>query len=826
METRLAFSDPHSTHTSTFRRDTLAATASILINNTWTNDTIHVMCLQLQSDTKTLHFGSTTTNQSVWYTMPDCFYSSLSELVSVTFYQAIFFGNSTYPDPLARLAASYPLLKSIRFTNCRLINDGGTTYDAGLEIFFENWPTASTISSTRTHIGGMLPTTLPSTVSYLALPQSGISGTLPPAFFDNHSGTSLTTLFCDLSNNGLNGTLPPAWASSLPMTNLASISIYLRDNQFSGTMPSDFFGNHNLSALFHFEFDLSSNNLTGSPGEWIPNFRANFGVFNVLYLNLSHNSFAGQLSSSWFPTGFASASNCRLDLSNNQLSGTIPANLLSSTRFVPQPLMLSLDFSHNALQGDVPSTLLSLPSGPAENISSSFASPRLFRLLLAGNQLDGTINNAIFRSFNWSFTELHEFCLENNLLTGNLPDTLFANFAAENLIFLVFNITNNRLDGSIPASFFDSFNPSQGLYPYPPSRLTSPWKITIHLDSNRLTGTLKIPDFAEHLAKQPLSLFLSVADNTLSTLDLDPEAYLGLSSLNISNNFNLTGSIATSFFSATAKLELLYASNTSIYGQFPALAEDGAPSLNYIALDNTMINFCNTPRSNWTSSTLSFCSLLGTTAFECPYAYPSVCVSSAPPPRAVSVPAAPVCAESTRPSPSFVCINGTWTSTTSVTIPTLVIPSGSTLVQINGNLTSAQIIIQGFGSTVTITGCSENLTSIIIELTQEDLEKIRKNQKQNLLSMNSNCTELAKIDLNTKVIGSGCRQLKVEKIVSGGTISGLFMVDASRCNRGWIIAVSVVCSIVLVAVIVIAVVVACCCKQKTYAQVVKSKQGP
>ena len=132
-----------------------------------------------------------------------------------------------------------------------------------------------------------------------------------------------------------------------------------------------------------------------------------------------------------------------LDLSRNQLSGGIPAELGRLTR------LRQMSLSGNQLSGTIPPALGQLT--------------RLKTLRLSGNQLSGTIPTELGR-----LTRLKRLFLDGNQLLGTIPPALGQ---LARLKYL--NLSDNRLSGSVPPAL---------------SRLTRLKRL--FLDGNQLLGPL------------------------------------------------------------------------------------------------------------------------------------------------------------------------------------------------------------------------------------------------------------------------------------------------------------------------------------------------
>ncbi len=156
-----------------------------------------------------------------------------------------------------------------------------------------------------------------------------------------------------------------------------------------------------------------------------------------------------------------------LDLSRNNLTGTMPAELgnLSS--------LTNLSLVYNQLTGAIPTELGSLSN--------------LMRLYLTGNQLTGAIPPEL-----GSLSNLEIIALAGNQLTGSLPSEL-GNLSDITTIYF----GNNQLTGAIPAELGNLSNLTEldvntnQLAGAVPSELGSLTKLTdLHLYNNELTGAL------------------------------------------------------------------------------------------------------------------------------------------------------------------------------------------------------------------------------------------------------------------------------------------------------------------------------------------------
>ncbi|KAK9075054.1 hypothetical protein SSX86_003373 [Deinandra increscens subsp. villosa] len=109
-----------------------------------------------------------------------------------------------------------------------------------------------------------------------------------------------------------------------------------------------------------------------------------------------------------FPTGIRYCTSIQhLDLSRNQLSGSIPSDLAQHF-----PYIVSLDLSNNNLSGPIPPSI------------ANFSYINVLRL--DNNHLTGEIPSELSK-----LERLHEFSVTNNRLSGPIPIFRYSNFSAK-----------------------------------------------------------------------------------------------------------------------------------------------------------------------------------------------------------------------------------------------------------------------------------------------------------------------------------------------------------------------------------------------------------
>ncbi|XP_027350884.1 receptor protein kinase TMK1-like [Abrus precatorius] len=237
-----------------------------------------------------------------------------------------------------------------------------------------------------------------------------LSGPLPPNL---NQLTMLSNL--GLQNNRLSGPLPS-------LSGLSKLQYAFLDNNNFNSIPSDFFdGLQSLEVLA-----LDHNNLNASAGGW--NFPSSLqGSTQLTNLSCMSCNLVGPL-----PDFLAKMNSLSfLKLSNNNLSGQIPASLNGSAL---QVLWLN-NQQGEGLTGkiDVVATMVSLTS-----------------LWLHGNAFTGSIPGNI-----GDLSSLKDLDLNRNRLVGLIPDAL-GNMELDNL-----DLNNNMLMGPIP-----NFKASKVSYDY------------------------------------------------------------------------------------------------------------------------------------------------------------------------------------------------------------------------------------------------------------------------------------------------------------------------------------------------------------------------
>ncbi|KAK7387310.1 hypothetical protein VNO78_28020 [Psophocarpus tetragonolobus] len=258
--------------------------------------------------------------------------------------------------------------------------------------------------------GNQLTGPLPEEIGYLPnldriqIDQNKISGPIPKSFANLNK-----TKHFHMNNNSLSEQIPPE-LSQLPEL----VHLLLDNNNLSGYLPPELSKMPNLLII-----QLDNNNFGGNS---IPDTYANMS--KLLKMSLRNCNLRGPI-----PDLSRIPKLLYLDLSFNQLNESIPPYKLSEN-------ITTIDLSNNQLTGNIPSYFADLP--------------RLQKLSLANNSLDGSVSSSIWQNKPSNGTEKFLFELENNNLTTisgsiNLPPNVTVGLDGNPLCS---NVTLSLLCGS------------------------------------------------------------------------------------------------------------------------------------------------------------------------------------------------------------------------------------------------------------------------------------------------------------------------------------------------------------------------------------------
>ncbi|GLJ19152.1 hypothetical protein SUGI_0343920 [Cryptomeria japonica] len=396
-------------------------------------------------------------------------------------------------------------------------------------------------------LGGNLSSLLPqhsSSLHTLHLYHTAVGGSIPDSVANISSLTVLDLYSC--------------YVESIPstMANLTALKeLDLSGNMLRGQIPP--FGDRpSLGRPFPLAYiDLSQNQLDGPiPPKLLTAFP------NLQHVDMSYNILTGKIP----PLIGQLLSLESLALGNNKLEGDLPHSLMGSR-------LQTLDLHNNNLQGQLPllSVLLGLLDVSENQLSGSIPAEigeyrKLGYLSLSRNHLNGSIPPSICQ-IPW----LYFLDLSNNKLTGNIPtcNILACNIPAyvENCTLIeMLNLENNYLEGKLSRQFANM--PSlktlklggNGLNSYIPSSLANCKQLEIlDLSNNRMIG--KIPNWIGQLSNLKVLILRSnrledIIPSEITTLpllqilDLSSNRISGIipgniSSLQAMKNQTVTGEI-------------------------------------------------------------------------------------------------------------------------------------------------------------------------------------------------------------------------------------------------------------------------------------------
>eukprot|EP01113_Clastostelium_recurvatum_P031518 TRINITY_DN3941_c0_g2_i4.p1 TRINITY_DN3941_c0_g2~~TRINITY_DN3941_c0_g2_i4.p1 ORF type:complete len:950 (+),score=186.01 TRINITY_DN3941_c0_g2_i4:52-2850(+) len=289
-----------------------------------------------------------------------------------SFYLTLNYNNLSGTLPPQLLYSTAPSLLSI----------SGNPLDINMATLLSQSTLLDFIANDMTHLPPwQLPPSISPTFEEIEISNSNLGGNVPSNMFATFM---LSTVI--LSNNQLEGTLPDAF--NVINSNLEIL--YFDNNQLTGQLPPSLGKLAYLTTFF-----AQNNNFTGT----LPPF---IGADSVLNIDVSHNMIGGEIPPGIY--GFLmSPAIQRLQLNNNNLSGTVPSMCWDLTE------LYFLDLSYNPYLGGVLDDTIDHLVAPGLVLNMSHCS------------IEGELIPSIF---DLNFIVLD---LSNNQLNGSLP--LFVNIS-------------------------------------------------------------------------------------------------------------------------------------------------------------------------------------------------------------------------------------------------------------------------------------------------------------------------------------------------------------------------------------------------------------
>ena len=429
-----------------------------------------------------------------------------------------------------------------------------------------------------------------------------VSGDSDPLMRFNSSvdriSLSKVTLIDSVTGNGANGSkyIPP-WSdffASHPSLQLLSLDSCSLGGPIPSSVPShvvmlDLPGNA-LNGTLSFSLihsalrslDLSSNEITGT----IPAnlFSAYSGSEKPIF-HFNNNRLSGPIPATLLANMQAGLSEIDISFEGNALSGAIPSTLFTGSPNVLNLVGMRVSFNQNQLSGSIPSSLL----------SATFPNLQYVYLQFNGNKLDGSIPTALTSSMIADQFSTLWFSASSNQLTGSVPRLNEHVGQLTALSFFGFYFADNQLSGSLPSNLLVaeldssyarvewdlSGNSITGTIPSTLLETDGIYEVDIYLDRNSLTGTLPA-----NIIHNSSRVTLSLAHNQLQA-PLQP--------LSLHNVFRLTldlssnafgGTLPTSFLSSlTADIKRIKLMNCSFTGSLPTIPASTANTYE-LFLDN------------------------------------------------------------------------------------------------------------------------------------------------------------------------------------------------------------------------------------------------
>ncbi|KAM3346164.1 hypothetical protein ACQJBY_020607 [Aegilops geniculata] len=334
------------------------------------------------------------------------------------------------------------------FTRLRILSLSGNNLVGRIPPWLVNLTCLTTLELFSNHLTGSIPPWLGNLtcLTTLDLSNNHLTGNMPAKL-----GKLTYLTFLGLSSNHLNGSIPTEIGTLINL-----ITLDLSNNSFTGVITEEHFAN--LTSLK--QIDLSSNNLkialnsawrapSTLESAWFascqmgPLFPPWLQQLKITTLDISTTALKGEFPD-WFWSAFSNVT--YLDISNNQISGNLPAHMHSMA-------FEELHLRSNRLTGPIPTlptniTLLDISNNTfSETIPSNLVAPRLEILCMHSNQIGGYIPESICK-----LEQLIYLDLSNNILEGEVPQCFDTN-NIENLI-----LSNNSLSGKIPAFLQNNTN--------------------------------------------------------------------------------------------------------------------------------------------------------------------------------------------------------------------------------------------------------------------------------------------------------------------------------------------------------------------------------
>nr|POE51005.1 serine/threonine-protein kinase bri1-like 2 [Quercus suber] len=366
-------------------------------------------------------------------------------------------------------------LTFLHLTSLRVLDLSYNPFNTSIPKWLFSLTSLTNLDLTSSNQGGIILDSFGSlrSLKYLYLGVNRFYGSIPASFGNLSSLEEL-----DLSYNEMNGTIPESFGQLSKL-----VKLFLLENSWDGVITEAQLMNLRSLEEFMLTTNKSQSLVLNVSHEWRPPFKlkslhlgscriigSKFPVWlqvqnNLTYVTLTNVGIEGTIPKEWLST--ISSQLTHLDLSNNQIKGNLPHQLVF-------PSVTKLFLQNNSFSGPIPS-----------NISDLM--PSLQHLDLSENLLYGKIPLSISKIKN-----LNILVLRRNNLSGELPHQW--NESQKGL--RVVDISYNNICGKIPSSMGFLGNLSalvlsnNNLSGEIPSSLQNCSIVSMDFGGNRLSGNL------------------------------------------------------------------------------------------------------------------------------------------------------------------------------------------------------------------------------------------------------------------------------------------------------------------------------------------------
>lgn len=425
-----------------------AGPVTVSLDSSYTNASLEAeVCRGLESGPTTLTIEGisrrSVVRENLFFTLPSCVYGA-NGLIFISLSRVIIQDTSIDKDNKASLNVFAPTLAGLVLYDSIITSATGSTGPFSIDWpnLFSSYPSMNQLVLQKMGLTGPLPSTLPALFTAVELSHNRFNGPISGSLFSTISPVSTSMTF-KATYNRLTGSLPIF--PLLPSTSLTEIILDFSHNNLTGSIPNGWLASLQLAGFAQPQLNVAFNQLSGT----LP--------ADLLNLNLApYRPFV----------------TVAMDVSHNRISGTLPSSLLSPSSLT----QIEFYADHNLLSGEIPADLFN-PSNKGVNLTH-------LTLSVTNNNLGGSLPDTLFKNarFIWPATYstgAAHISFASNAISGTIPDSFFelSNYP---LSTVSLDFSDNELSGSVKPSL---------LWIQPPVPTTS-INFALNLSSNLLTGTI------------------------------------------------------------------------------------------------------------------------------------------------------------------------------------------------------------------------------------------------------------------------------------------------------------------------------------------------